>query len=224
MACEREIKISQHDRLFDLLELKSAKTVEEATAEALKAIDLTLDQVTVTVIDEGAKGKLFGFGARPAKVRVEKKPEPEDIVKNFLRDVTLAMGLAVKIETNRKGRFLYADLSGENMGILIGKHGVTLDSLQYITNLTLSRHGTREVSVVIDTEGYRKRRKDTLESLARSLSRKVKETRKSMKLEPMSRYERHIIHNTLQHDRQIRTFSEGNDPYRHVVIALKNDK
>jgi len=203
---------------------KTAKTVDEATAEALKALNATAEEVIITILDEGAKGGLFGIGSRPAKVKVEKKPDPETMVKDFLRDVTLAMGLVVRVETNRKGRFLYADLFGESMGILIGKHGITLDSLQYITNLALARKGVREISVVVDTESYRKRRKDTLESLARSLSRKVKEKRQSMKLEPMSRYERHVIHNVLQNDKQVRTFSEGNEPYRHVVIALKNEK
>jgi len=203
---------------------KKAKTVEEAKAEALKALNATEEEVIITILDEGAKGGLFGIGSRPAKVKVEKKPDPETMVKDFLRDITLAMGLVVRIETNCKGRFLYADLFGENMGVLIGKHGVTLDALQYITNLALARKGVREVTVVIDTESYRKRRKDTLESLARSLSRKVKEKRQSVKLEPMSRYERHVIHHALQHDKQVRTFSEGNEPYRHVVIALKNEK
>jgi len=203
---------------------KLAKTVDEAIAQALKELDLTSEQVDITVLDEGAKGGLFGFGSRPAKVRVEKKKDPEDLVKDFLRDITLTMGLVVRVETNRKGRFLYADLYGENMGILIGKHGATLDALQYITNLAMARNGMREISIVIDTESYRKRRKETLEALARSLARKVKDKRQSVKLEPMSRFERHVIHHALQHDRQIRTHSEGNEPFRHVVIALKNEK
>ena len=203
---------------------KLAKTVDDAIAEALKSLNLTTEEVDITILDEGAKGGLFGIGSRPAKVRVEKKKDPEDLVKDFLRDVTLTMGLVVRVETNRKGRYLYADLFGENMGILIGKHGATLDALQYLTNLAMARKGIKETSVVIDTESYRKRRKETLESLARSLARKVKDKRQSVKLEPMSRFERHVIHNALQNDRQVRTFSEGNEPYRHVVIALKNEK
>ena len=203
---------------------KTAKTVDDAIAEALKSLNLTAEEVDITILDEGAKGGLFGIGSRPAKVRVEKKKDPEDLVKDFLRDVTLTMGLVVRVETNRKGRYLYADLFGENMGILIGKHGATLDALQYLTNLAMARKGVKETSVVIDTESYRKRRKETLESLARSLARKVKDKRQSVKLEPMSRFERHVIHHALQNDRQVRTFSEGNEPYRHVVIALKNEK
>jgi len=200
---------------------KLAKTVAEATAEALAVLNITEDEAIITVLDEGAKGAIFGIGARPAKVRVAKKRDPEELVKEFLREVVLHMSLDVRVETNRKGRFLYADLFGENIGILIGKHGATLDSLQYITNLAMSRMGVKDTSIVVDTENYRKRRKDTLEGLARSISRKVKDKRQNVKLEPMSRFERHVIHTALQNDKQVRTFSEGNEPYRHVIIALK---
>ena len=200
---------------------KTAKTVEEATQLALSAIGLPKEEVEITVLDEGSKGGLFGFGSKPAKVKVEKKKDPEDLVKDFVREVTLSMGLSVEILTNRKGRFLYADLSGQNMGILIGKHGATLDALQYLTNLAMGRKGLKDINVIIDTENYRKRRKETLESLARSLARKVKDKRESVKLEPMSRFERHIIHTALQYDKQVRTSSEGNEPFRYVVIAPK---
>jgi spoIIIJ-associated protein len=107
------------------------------------------------------------------------------------------------------------------MGVLIGKRGKTLDSLQYLTNLVVNRCGVPEISVVLDTENYRKRRRETLEALASSLARKVKSTKKSVVLEPMSRFERHIIHMTLQHDRYVKTYSEGDEPYRNVVIAPK---
>jgi spoIIIJ-associated protein len=201
---------------------RKANTVAEATAEAFKIMNVTEDQVIVTVLDEGAKGHLGGlFGSRPAKVRVEMKPDPVQSVKDFLREVTLAMGLSVNIETNKKDKHLYVNLSGENMGILIGKRGQTLDSLQYITNLAVGRHGDLQMSVVIDTENYRRRRRDTLESLARTIARKVKDKRQNVKLEPMTRFERHVIHTVLQYDKQVKTFSEGNEPYRHVVIAPK---
>ncbi|MCL2199732.1 MAG: protein jag [Defluviitaleaceae bacterium] len=197
-----------------------AKTVEEATEEALKILNVTKDQVIITVLDEGSGGFL-GLGSRPAKVRVELKPEPEQAVKDFLREVTLAMGLNIKMETNQKDKHLYVNLTGENMGILIGKRGQTLDALQYVTNLAVGRHGDLQMSVVIDTENYRRRRRDTLEGLARTIARKVKDKRQNVKLEPMTRFERHVIHTVLQYDKQVRTFSEGNEPYRHVVIAPK---
>jgi len=197
-----------------------AKTVEEATAEALKILNVTEDAVNITVLDEGAKG-ILGIGSRPAKVRVELKPDPIDEVKNFLREVTLAMGLNVNVETNQKEKHLYVNLTGESMGILIGKRGQTLDALQYITNLAVGRHGDLQMSVVIDTENYRRRRRDTLEGLARTISRKVRDKRQSVKLEPMTRFERHVIHTVLQNDRFVKTISEGNEPYRHVVISPK---
>jgi len=143
------------------------------------------------------------------------------LIKNFLADVIKRMGVEVRIETNQKGRFLYADLYGDNMGLLIGKHGSTLDAMQYLANLVLNKHGFMEVSVVVDTENYRKRRKETLEALARSIARKVKDKKSTVKLEPMSRFERHIIHTALQGDKQIRTYSEGDEPFRNVVITLK---
>jgi len=195
-------------------------TVEDATAEALKKLNATADMVNITVLEEGSKGFL-GIGARPAKVSVELKPSPAESVKNFLREVTLAMGLTVEIEANQKDKHLYVNLTGENMGILIGKRGQTLDALQYITNLAVGRHGESQLSVVIDTENYRRRRRDTLEGLARTISRKVRDKRQNVKLEPMTRFERHVIHTILQNDKHVKTFSEGNEPYRHVVIAPK---
>lgn len=198
-----------------------ANTVEDATAEALRILEVTEDKVIVTVLDEGSPGKLFGIGKRPAKVRVELKPDPIDAVKNFLREVTLAMGLSVNVEATKREKHWYINLTGDSMGILIGKRGQTLDALQYITNLAVGRYGDLQMNVVIDTENYRRRRRDTLESLARTISRKVKERRTNVKLEPMSRFERHVIHTVLQYDKQVRTFSEGNEPYRYVVVAPK---
>ena len=200
---------------------KIAKTVDEAVEEALKALNVASDDVTIEVLDPGSKGGLFGIGSKPAKVLVKKKLDPVDVVKNFLREATLSMGLSVRFETNVKDKHIYVNMFGENMGILIGKRGQTLDALQYLTNLTVNRCGVPEISVVLDTENYRRRRRDTLESLANSIARKVRSTKESVELEPMSRFERHIIHTTLQHDRHVKTLSKGNEPYRNVVISLK---
>lgn len=199
---------------------KVAKTVDDAVAEALKSLQATMDEVEVTVLDPGAKG-FIGFGSKPARVLVKRKFDPVNAAKKFLREVSVAMGLTVQIEITLKDKHLYIDLAGENMGVLIGKRGQTLDSLQYLTNLVVNRCGVPEISVILDTENYRKRRRETLEALAISLAKKVKATKKNVVLEPMSRYERHIIHTTLQHDRFVKTFSEGTEPYRNVVIAPK---
>ena len=197
------------------------KTVEDAVADALKILGATKEDVEINVIDPGAKGFLGLVGNRPARVAVSKKLGPIEVVQDFLKEVTKAMNMAVEVEINRKEKHLYVNLAGQNMGIIIGKRGQTLDSLQYLTNLVVNRCGVPEFSVILDTENYRKRRRETLEALAVSLARKVKVTKKSVVLEPMSRYERHIIHMILQRDTQVRTYSDGNEPYRNVVIAPK---
>ena len=200
---------------------KAAKTVEAAVAEALAALGAVESEVKITVLEQGTKGGLFGFGSKPAKVLVERKLKPEDVAKNFLKEVTLAMNLSVDVETRAKDKQIYVTMSGDNMGLLIGKRGYTLDALQYLINLAVNQNSEPNVSVVLDTENYRRRRRDTLESLAQGIARKVKSTRKGVTLEPMSRFERHIIHTALQYDRYVRTTSEGSEPYRHVVINPK---
>ena len=200
---------------------KISKNVDDAIAEALKSLEATLDDVEVTVLDPGSKGGLFGLFSKPAHVLVKRKADPTSVAKNFLREVTLAMGLSVQMEINQRDRHVHINLTGENMGVLIGKRGKTLDSLQYLTNLVVNRCGVPEISIILDTENYRKRRRETLEALASSLARKVKSTKTSVELEPMSRFERHIIHMTVQHDRFVKTYSKGDEPYRHVVIAPK---
>jgi len=197
------------------------KTTEDAIEEALKILDASRDDVDIKIIDPGAKGFLGLVGNRPARVSVSKKLSPVEVVERFLEEVSGAMGMSVQVETNRKDKHLYVNLIGQNMGIMIGKRGQTLDSLQYLTNLVVNRCGVPEFSVILDTENYRKRRKETLEALAASLARKVKTTKKNVVLEPMSRYERHIIHTVLQRDSQVKTYSDGNEPYRNVVITLK---
>jgi len=199
----------------------AAKTVEAAVSEALAALGTTEDQVKISIIDPGSKGGLFGIGSKPAVVSVTRKPNPAEAAKNFIKEVTLAMNLSVQIETKTKDKQVYVDMSGENMGLLIGKRGHTLDALQYLTNLAVNQNSEPTASVVLDTENYRKRRRETLESLAFGIARKVKSTRKSVTLEPMSRFERHVIHTTLQNDKFVRTASEGAEPFRYVVINLK---
>ncbi|MCL2016737.1 MAG: protein jag [Defluviitaleaceae bacterium] len=198
------------------------KTKEDAIAAALKILNLTIEQVDIQIIDEGSKGFLGLFGNKPAKVSVTKKIGPTELAERFLLEVTEAMGMLVKLELNRKEKHLHVNLIGQNMGVLIGKRGQTLDALQYLTNLVINRCGVPEFSIVLDTENYRKRRRETLEGLAISLARKAKITKKNVVLEPMSRYERHIIHTILQKDTAVRTYSEGVDPFRNVIIALKS--
>ena len=199
----------------------AAKTVEAAVAEALATLGTTEDQVKITVIDPGSKGGLFGIGGKPAQVLVTRKLDPAEAAKNFLKEVTLAMNLSVQIEAKTKDKQVNVNMSGDNMGLLIGKRGHTLDALQYLTNLAVNQNSEPTANVILDTENYRKRRRETLESLAFGIARKVKSTRKSVTLEPMSRFERHVIHTALQNDKFVRTASEGAEPFRYVVINPK---
>ncbi|MCR5144372.1 MAG: protein jag [Lachnospiraceae bacterium] len=200
----------------------SGKTVDEALTNALVSLGTTSDQVDYEVIEEGSAG-LFGFGSKDATIRVSMKSSPEDIVQNFLSDVFEKMNLEVEIITKVDDieGYIEVELKGPEMGVLIGKRGQTLDSLQYLANLALNRKTDDYMRVKIDTEDYRRRRKDTLENLAKNVSYKVKKTRKTVALEAMNPYERRIIHSALQNDKYVETHSEGEEPYRHVVITLK---
>ncbi len=149
----------------------------------------------------------------------------EGVSKKFLTDVFAAMDLTVKISTkyNDSLRSLEVELSGDEMGVLIGKRGQTLDSLQYLISLVINKGTTEYIKVKVDTENYRQRRKETLENLAKNISYKVKRTRRPVSLEPMNPYERRIIHSALQNDRYVTTHSEGDEPFRRVVVTPKRD-
>ena len=156
----------------------------------------------------------------------EEIKEVENRAKVFLRDVFASMNLGeveITSEYNTTDGSLEVDFEGEDMGILIGKRGQTLDSLQYLTSLVVNKGKSNYIRVKLDTEDYRRRRKETLENLARGIAYKVKKTRKPVVLEPMNPYERRIIHSALQGNKFVETVSEGEEPYRHVVVKLKRN-
>lgn len=200
---------------------KTGKTVDEAVAIALGELGITKDEAEIEIIEEGSRGFLGMFGAKDAVVKVKKKFDPERTAKNFLKEMFIAMGLIVNVETKLKDRQLEIKISGDDMGIIIGKRGQTLDAVQYLVNLVVNKGTAPYISVTLDTENYRERRKETLETLAFNLAKKVKHTGKNVVLEPMNPYERRIIHSALQNDRYVTTYSEGDEPYRNVVITLK---
>lgn len=202
----------------------SAKTVDDAITEALVQLGTTSDQIEYEVIEKGSSGFL-GFNSKPARIKVRKKFTPEDSIRDFLTQVFDAMKMSVEIiiKQSDEENVFDVELKGEEMGILIGKRGQTLDSLQYLTNLAINKHIDNYIKVKLDTEDYRKRRKDTLENLARNVAYKVKRTKKTVSLEPMNPFERRVIHSALQNDRYVLTHSEGEEPFRHVVITLKRD-
>lgn len=156
----------------------------------------------------------------------EEIKEVENRAKVFLRDVFASMNLGeveITSEYNTTDGSLEVDFEGEDMGILIGKRGQTLDSLQYLTSLVVNKGKSNYIRVKLDTEDYRKHRKETLENLARGIAYKVRKTRKPVILEPMNPYERRIIHSALQGNKFVETVSEGEEPYRHVVVKLKRN-
>ena len=200
----------------------SAKTVNDAITEACQKFTVTSDKLDYVVVEEGSTGFL-GIGAKPAIIKARVKGDVADIAKDFLKEVFDAMDMVVVIDTkyDEENKNLTIDLSGDEMGVLIGKRGQTLDSLQYLVSLVVNKEAEDYIRVKVDTEDYRKRRKDTLENLAKNIAYKVKRTKRPVSLEPMNPYERRIIHSALQNDKYVTTHSEGEEPFRRVVVTLK---
>lgn len=219
----------------------TGKTVDDAITEACQKYTITSDRLEYEVIEKGTAG-IFGFAAKPAiiKARVfdpnapkeEKKIEPEvkreeepavcvpaADPKEFLSKVFDAMNMNVGINVETVDNEMNIDLYGDEMGVLIGKRGQTLDSLQYLTSIVVNKGRKEYIRVKIDTENYRSRRKETLENLAKNLAYKAKRTKNPVSLEPMNPYERRIIHSALQNDKYVSTHSEGEEPFRKVIIT-----
>lgn len=208
--------------MSDYIEI-SAKTVDDAITEALIKLETTSDKIEYEVIEKGSAGVLGFIGKRQAVIRVRKKFDLVDYTYEFLGNLFKAMNLDVKTEIkyDAENRNMDINFVGGEMGILIGKRGQTLDSLQYIISLVVNKESDAYIRVKIDTENYRERRKETLETLAKNIAYKVKRSRRAISLEPMNPYERRIIHSALQNDKYVETHSEGEEPYRKVVITLK---
>ncbi|MCI9463509.1 MAG: protein jag [Lachnospiraceae bacterium] len=206
---------------MDFIEF-SAKTVNDAITEACQKFIVTSDKLEYEVVEEGSSGFL-GIGSKPAVIKARVKSSIEDKAKDFLNSVFEAMKLTVVIDIkyDEINNSMNIDLSGDEMGVLIGKRGQTLDSLQYLVSLVVNKDVENYIYVKVDTENYRQRRKETLENLAKNISYKVKRTKRPVSLEPMNPYERRIIHSALQNDKYVTTHSEGDEPFRHVVVVLK---
>ena len=200
----------------------SAKTVADAITEACQKLEVTSDKLEYNVVEEGSSGFL-GIGSKPAIIKAKVKSSITDTAKDFLKDVFEAMNMVVVIDAkyDEENKNLNVDLSGDEMGVLIGKRGQTLDSLQYLLSLVVNKESEEYIRVKVDTEDYRKRRKETLENLAKNIAYKVKRTKRPVSLEPMNPYERRIIHSALQNDKYVTTHSEGEEPFRRVVVTLK---
>jgi len=203
------------------------KSVEEAVSKAVNNLGVKREQVEVEVIEEPAKG-LFGLlGSKPARVRVtvieQGSKDPADLAADFLQPIFDALDVAPLMEVRERDDYLHLDFNGQDLGVLIGRRGETLDALQYLVNLVVSKQISDNSRLVLDVGGYRRRREETLTSLAKRLAKKVKTTGRKVALEPMNPQERRVIHTALQDEPEIYTFSEGNEPFRKVVIALKKN-
>jgi spoIIIJ-associated protein len=201
---------------------QAAKTVDEAINLALKQLKVDRSMVDIEVIDEGNKGFFGIIGNKQARIKVTlKEDENLNKVKNFVSDIMQKMGVEGCVEGTETGEEINIKISGDDVGILIGRRGETLDALQYITSLVMNKGARAHCKIMIDVESYRCRREETLIALAERLAKKVIRTRKSLTLEPMTAYERRIIHSSLQTNTSVDTYSIGEEPYRKIVIKPK---
>lgn len=201
---------------------KTAKTVDEAVDMALSEINLDRKWVDVEVVEEGNKGFLGIFGSKDARVKVKTKQNFSfEKGKEFITDILNSMNLKANVEVQELENAVLIKITGDNLGILIGRRGETLDSLQYLVGLVVNKHSDTYKKVTIDIEGYRDRREDSLIRLANRLATKARQTKKTVTLEPMPANERRIIHSVLQDNRSVSTYSTGDDPYRKIIIKPK---
>ncbi|MEG2353876.1 MAG: RNA-binding cell elongation regulator Jag/EloR [Clostridium sp.] len=199
----------------------SGKTVDEAIEKALLELKTTRDKAEVQVLEKGKKG-FFGLGSKLAKVKLTVVKNYSKEARTFLESMLKAMNVEANIDIKEQKNNIIINLSGDDMGILIGYRGETLDSIQYLISLAINKGNNEEYRrVILDTENYRAKREETLIRLANKVAKKVKSFGKTVKLEPMNPYERRIIHSALQDNTCVKTFSEGEEPYRKVVVELK---
>ncbi|WP_284140665.1 MULTISPECIES: RNA-binding cell elongation regulator Jag/EloR [unclassified Virgibacillus] len=196
----------------------SGQTVDEAVQSALEQLNTTRDQVEVEVIDEGKKGLLGVFGSKRAIVKVTILKNPIEEAEKYLKEVIRNMGVEAEITGSIEGNHITFDVTGEKIALLIGKRGQTLNALQYLTHLVINKDKKQYYTVTVDAEGYRARRKETLETLAIRMAEKALHLQKVVELEPMPAYERKIIHSVLQTRDDVSTYSDGVEPHRHIVI------
>lgn len=196
----------------------SGQTVDEAVQRALKQLNTTRDQVEIEVIDEGKKGFLGIFGSKLAIVNVKRLKDQIKETEKFILEVTRNMNVDVELTTIVKDKNVTFEMNGEKIALLIGKRGATLNALQYLVQLVLNKDGKHFYRVTLDAEGYRGRRKQTLESLALKMADKAKRLNKKVALEPMPAFERKVIHSVLQGRKDVSTYSDGVEPHRYIVI------
>ena len=202
----------------------TGKTVNEALKNALKQLNLTEDKVEVEVIQEASRGFFNLIGNKPAKILVKVKRDYIEDGKIFLRNVLDSMGIESEISFKEENDMLHINITGPKMGLIIGYRGETLDSLQYLVSLVVNKsHDIPYKKIILDTENYRSKREETLKRVAQKTAYKVRKTGRSFKLEPMNPYERRVIHSELQDNEFIYTYSDGDEPYRRIVVDIRKE-
>ena len=200
------------------------KTVEEALNKALIELGKDRSMVDIEVLDPGSKGLFNVIGVKPAKIRVSSKYDYIEEAQVFIKNILNCMEIEADINIKEEDDTIKINLSGDKMGVIIGYRGETLDSIQYLVSLVVNKtHELPHKKVILDTENYRSKREETLKGVAIKTANKVRKTSKVFKLEPMNPYERRIIHSTLQGHAFVNTYSEGEEPFRRVVVELKKD-
>ena len=201
--------------------IATGKTVEEAIDNAVKELNTTKDKVETKILELPNSGIMSLFRSKQAKVEVTLPSNLRDVAMNFLKEVCESMNIDTIVEANLEENVMNIELTGPNMGVLIGRRGQTLDALQYLTSLVVNKEADQYIRVNIDTENYRQKREAALIKLAERLAHKVESTHRRIELEPMNPYERRIIHSTLQSNSSVHTYSYGEEPFRKVVIDNK---
>ncbi len=198
----------------------TGKTRLDAISKAMEKFSVSEDRLDIQVLDEGSKGFL-GIGAKDYVIQARKLVVKEDIIIDYIKKIYACMDIDVEVEVTGREDTLLVDIKGEEASVLIGRHAESLDALQTIVNIVLTKETGEHTRVILDIENYRSRREESLISYAKKMAQKVINRRRSIKLDPMNPYERRIIHSALQENDKITTFSEGEDPNRRIVLALK---
>lgn len=217
----------------------TGKTVDEAIENALKELNITKDMVDIDIIEQGSKGLFNLFGAKPFRIKATIRDIQMDQIKNdidnngtnsevvieFLKSIFDSMKIEAEVEVSEAKDELNVNIIGEDVGVIIGYRGETLDAIQYLLSLVVNKkHDSQYKRVILDSQNYRKKRQETLRRVADKTANKVIKSRRAYKLEPMNAYERRIIHAALQENNQIYTYSEGEDPFRRIVVDIKRNK
>ncbi|KUK37184.1 MAG: spoIIIJ-associated protein [Clostridia bacterium] len=198
-------------------------SVEEAVEKALKELSVGRNDVEIKVLEEGSRGFLGIIGAKSARVRVRVVDRPDVVIRSFLKEVIDKMELDVEQRIWFEDGYWRVELYGTDIRHLIGRHGETLNALQLLANLAVSKRLQERVRIILDAEGYREKREKVLRKLARRVADRVKRTKRDYTLEPMPPQERRIIHLELQDEKNVYTVSRGQEPYRRLAVCYKRN-